>query len=110
MINELSVLLKDYFDKVRAADRANEAKDKAKEAIEKEMGETEAVVVGGFRITYKPNRDIDPDAIKEKSPAVYRACKAPGKFSVTIFRKKYAPLVPIFERDSKKRILRIDPV
>lgn len=101
--------LVDKYIKTKAdADTADAAFEVAKTDLKADLGETQETMCGPFRISYRPDKEIDQARLKTEHPEVFSECQT--KFNVGLFREKYPELVEAYERDSNKRPLHVNIV
>jgi hypothetical protein len=98
-------LLMAYLDAKSVLDDAESKCKVAQEALKKDLGETTETMCGPFKVLYRPDKEIDTEKLKAENPAAHKKCVT--KFDVTLFRVLFPELVTLYERDSKKRPLKI---
>lgn len=101
-------LLMAYIESKAVLDEAESRCKAAQQALKDDLGPVTETMCGPFKITYRPDKEIDQARLKTERPDAFKKCQI--KFDVGVFRSFYPELVETFEKDSNKRPLKISAV
>ncbi len=100
-------LMKEYLDLRSKADAINEKMERAKKAFQESLGDIEEIHLGGLKVIYRYNSEVNVEAIKAQNSEVWVECLKEPEMNVPLFRKLHPELVEKFSVRSKTRPLKI---